>query len=168
MDYQFRNLGKQCAGSGRPLEPGEECISVLAEQKGQIVRLDYSASEWKGPPEGTIGQWRSQVPHAVQVNAAKVDPEILLQFFEQMVESANPTHAKLVYVLALYLLQRRRLRLEGSGEGEDGNLTLELIGSRGEGPYRIRDQQLPEDEVRVLQSELNRQLAENWINTEAA
>jgi hypothetical protein len=168
MDYQFRNLGKQCAASGRPLEPGEECISVLAEQKGQLVRLDYSAAAWQGPPEGAIGQWRSQVPQAVQVNAAKVDPEILLQFFEQMVESANPAHDRLVYVLALYLLQRRRLRLEGSGAMDDGSPLLELIGSRGEGPYRIRDQQLPEDEVKLLQSELNRQLAENWLNSDAA
>jgi hypothetical protein len=168
MEYQFRTLGKQCAASGRPLEPGEECISVLAEQKGQLVRLDYAAAAWKGPPEGAIGQWRSQVPQAVQVNAARVDPEVLLQFFEQMVEGANAAHDRLIYVLALYLLQRRRLKLEGSGEGEDGSPSLELIGSRGEGPYRIRDQQLPEDEVRILQSELNRQLAENWLNTEAA
>jgi hypothetical protein len=168
MDYQFRTLGKQCAGSGRPLEPGEECISVLAEQKGQLVRLDYAAAEWKGPPEGTVGHWRSQVPKAMQISAAKVDPEILLQFFEQMVETANPAHDRLVYVLALYLLQRRRLRLEGSGDSEDGSQTLELIGSRGEGPYRIRDQQLPEEEVRVLQSELNRQLAENRLNSDAA
>jgi hypothetical protein len=50
---------------------------------------------------------------------------------------------------------------------DDGSPSLELIGSRGEGPYCIRDQQLPETEVKVLQSELNRQLAENWLSTDA-
>jgi hypothetical protein len=168
MDYQFKALGKHCAASGRPLVPGEECISVLVEQKGQLQRLDFSATDWTGPPDGAIGLWRCQVPHAAEVNASRVDPEILLQFFEQLVEAANPAHEQLLYVLALYLLQRRRLRLEGAGEDEQGCQILELLGSRGEGPYQIRDQQLPEDEVKRLQSELNRQLSENWINADAA
>jgi hypothetical protein len=101
------------------------------------------------------------------VNAARIDPEVLLQFFEQLLETANPAHDRILYVLSLYLLQRRRLKLEGSRSIDDVP-HLELIGSHGEGPYLIRDQQLPEDEVRRTQAELNRQLSELGARTDAA
>lgn len=167
MEYQFRQLGKTCAGTGRPLAPGQDVISVLVERGDEVVRLDYGREAWQGPPAGTIGQWTCQIPPATEVNAARIDPEVLLQLFEQLLETANPAHDRILYVLSLYLLQRRRLKLEGSRSIDDVP-HLELIGSHGEGPYLIRDQQLPEDEVRRTQAELNRQLSELGARTDAA
>jgi len=167
LEYQFRQLGKTCAGTGRPLAPGQDVVSILVERGGEIVRLDYARDAWPGPPKGTIGQWKCQVPPAAEVNASRIDPELLLQFFEQLLETANPAHDRLLYVLSLYLLQRRRLKLEGTRIIDDV-ACLELIGSRGEGPYVIRDQQLPEDEVRRTQGELNRHLSELGARTDAA
>jgi hypothetical protein len=165
VDYQIRSVGKICAGSGRPLVPGEVCVSVLVERDGVFSRLDYATDAWTGPPEGTVGVWRTETQKPVQVSTATVDPEQLLQFFEQLVETANPGHDRLRYVLALALLQRRRLKLEGAKDDEDGCF-LELIGSRGEGPYLIRDQQLPQEEIRSLQAALNQQLSEQWSGAE--
>jgi len=167
VEYQFRPLGKTCAGSGKPLAPGELCTSVVVDRNGELIRLDYSNDGWTGPPEGMIGLWTCQVPPAAVIHASKVDPEILLRFFEQLLETSNPAHARMLYVVALYLLQRRRLRLDGT-KVEEGVQYLHLIGSRGEGPYDVRDQQLPEDEVKALQAELNQQLSENWAASQAA
>jgi hypothetical protein len=87
-----------------------------------------------------------------------LDPTALLSYFEQLVEDGNPAHDRLRYVLALFLLQKRRLRLDGSRI--DGDVEyLQLSGSRGEGPYEIPDQQLAETEIRELQAELNHSLA---------
>ncbi len=129
MEYQFRPLGKTCAGTGKPLAPGEICTSVVVERNGELIRLDYSSDGWTGPPEGMIGLWTCQVPPAAVIHASRVDPEVLLRFFEQLLETANPAHDRMLYVVALYLLQRRRLRLEGTRDLE-GVQTLELIGSR--------------------------------------
>jgi hypothetical protein len=167
-EYQFRPLGKTCAGTGRALSPGERCVSALVEKNGEVQRLDYSHEAWNGPPEGTIGVWKCQVPPAASITASRVDPERLLQFFEQLLEMGNPAHDRLIYVVALYLLQRRRLRLEGAMFDDDGVSRLNLIGSRGEGPYHIRDQQLPEAELQALHAELNRQLSEEFAAAEIA
>ncbi len=167
MEYQFRSLGKTCAGTGKPLTAGEICTSVVVERNGELVRLDFSNEGWTGPPEGMIGLWSSQIPPAAVIHAAKVDPEILLRFFEQLLETGNPAHDRMLYVVALYLLQRRRFRLEGT-RLDDGVQNLQLIGSRGEGPYEVRDQQLPEHEVKVLQAELNQQLSEQFAASQAA
>jgi len=137
------------------------------ERNGELVRMDYSVEGWTGPPEGMIGLWTSQIPPAAVIHASKVDPEILLRFFEQLLESGNPAHDRMLYVVALYLLQRRRFRLEGTRVDEGGQF-LQLIGSRGEGPFDVRDQQLPEEEVKALQAALNQQLSEQFAAMQAA
>ncbi len=167
MEYQFRPLGKTCAGTGQPLAPGELCTSVVVERNGELIRLDYSNDGWTGPPDGMIGLWTAQVPPAAVIHASRVDPEILLRFFEQLLETGNPAHNRMLYVVALYLLQRRRFRLEGT-RVDDGVQYLQLIGSRGEGPFDVCDQQLPEDEVKALQAELNQQLSEQFASAQAA
>jgi hypothetical protein len=158
VDYQFKPIGKTCAATGRSLVPGERIYSVVVERHDELVRLDYSPEGWSGTPEGTIGQWRCVVPVPDTRPVSALDPDAMLSYFEQLVEDANPAHDKLRYVLALFLLQKRRLRLDGSRV--DGDVEyLQLSGARGEGPFEIRDQQLAESELRQLQAELNQSLA---------
>lgn len=158
MDYYLKPLGKTCAATGQPFVPGERIHSVVIERGDELVRLDFSPQGWSGPPEGTIGQWRCVVPPSETRPATTLDPDALLSYFEHLVEDANPAHDKLRYVLALFLLQKRRLRLDGSRV--DGDVEyLQLSGVRGEGPYELPDQQLAEAEIRQLQAELNHSLA---------
>jgi hypothetical protein len=64
-------------------------------------------------------------------------------------------------VLSLLLLKKRRVKLESSRhEGEVEY--LELIGSQGEGPYEVRDQQLSDEEIEHIQHSLNAYLANEW------
>ena len=158
IEYQFRPIGKSCAGTGQEFQPGERCHCVVVERDGQFTRLDYSAAGWKGPPEGTVGEWISQIP-AGEPKPKTIDTESLLQFFEQLCEDPNPAHDQQRYVLALLLLQKRRLRLEDSRTDDDGNEFLQLIGSKSEGPFEIADQHLSEVEIAQMQAALTAQLA---------
>jgi len=162
MDYKFRPLGKICAQTGEPLRPGEPCISVLLERDGVFERLDYNTAVWSGPPENAVGYWQCQVPHPEVRQANTVDPEVLMRLFEQMVDEQQASRERLLYVLTLFLLQRRRLKLEDSHVDDDGREYLSVVGSRGEGPYEVLDQQLTQDEVRELQEALTAQLNSEW------
>ncbi len=161
MEYKVRPLGKTCAQTGAPLKPGAPCYSVLVERNGQLERFDYNVDAWQGPPENSIGYWQclAPVPEIKQVNT--IDAEVLLQLFEQMLEEQQPAREKLLYVLALFLLQRRRLRLDGSHTTAEGEF-LDLSGSRGEGPFAVRDQQLSQEEIKELQAALTTQLNSDW------
>ena len=65
------------------------------------------------------------------------------------------------YVLALMLLQRRRLKLEGSRT--DGDIEyLQLSGSRGDGDFEVRQQSLSDEEIEQLQSQLNVSVTSEW------
>lgn len=153
MDYQIRPLGKTCAATGAEFAPGQRVVSVVVERGDGHERLDYSEDNWKGPPDTMIGRWRCRVPESSERSQTTLDPDAMLAYFEQLAEDGNPAHDKLRYVLALFLLQKRRLQLDGSRVDDDGEF-LELSGTKGEGPYEIRDQQLTEEEIRGLQAEL--------------
>ncbi|MDA1165776.1 MAG: hypothetical protein O3B13_21980 [Planctomycetota bacterium] len=162
MDYQLKPIGKTCAGTGEPLEPGSTCHSVLVERDGQLLRLDYSDEGWSGAPEDSIGEWLAIV--ADETPKPKViDTEGLMRYFEQFCEDPNPAHDRMRYVLALLLLQKRRLRLEGSRTDEDDNEFLQVIGSKSEGPFEIADQDLDEKEILSLQAALTTQLEAELI-----
>lgn len=161
MDYHLKPLGKTCAATGDDLVPGTGCVSALVEREGELVRLDFALDQWNGPPEGTIAHWRRAVPEQTADRSRPLDPDSLLSCFEQLHEEASPATEKLRYVLALLLLQKRRLHVEGThvdGETE----YLELVGSRSEGPFLLRDQQLAPDEIKALEDQLKTHLATEW------
>lgn len=161
MDYQFRPIGKKCAATGNDLVPGSACHSVLVERDGLLTRLDYSDEGWTGPPQGAIGVWRCLVPRPAEVQHKPLDTDALMRCFEQLTEDANPAREGLRYILALLLVKKRRLRLDGSRtDGEEDY--LQLAGARGEGAWEVRDLSPGDEEVQQWQRDLNLYLAAEW------
>ena len=157
MSFQFRPIGKNCAATGEPLDPGSRCYSVLVEREGKLVRLDYAESAWTEAPEDAIGVWRADVPEAEIARRKPMEPHELMAFFEQISESPNHAQQRLQYVLALLLMRKRRLALEGNET--DGEVEyLKFQGTHGEGTFLVRDQNLSDEEISQLQSELDRQI----------
>jgi hypothetical protein len=162
VDYQLKSIGKTCAATGEPLEAGSTCHSVLVDRNGELLRLDYSEEGWKGPPEDSVGEWLALVPDDTP-KPKVIDTEALMRYFEQLSEDPNPAHDQMHYVLALLLLQKRRLRIDGQRTDDDGNEFLQVIGSKSEGPYEVADQDLDEQEIANLQATLNAQLEAELI-----
>jgi hypothetical protein len=156
MDYQLKPLGKTCSKSGAKLLPGEVCYSAVVAKGNDWERIDFSRDAWQGPPEDAIGYWRTKVPPQTEARR-RLDSDALLRYFEQLCEDANPAQDKFRYVLALLLVQRRRLRITGT-RGERTTTILELVGMQGEGPFGVPEQQLTPDEIDTLENELNERL----------
>lgn len=161
MDYRFKPPNKTCAATGRPLVPGSTCHSVLIEKEGDQVRIDFSDEGWTGPPAGHVGYWKTTVPVALDPKARRLDPETAQRYFEQLSEEASPVHDQQRYVLALVLLQQRRLRLDNTRSDGDDEI-LELSGRHGEGTFEVRNLNLPDAETQQLQAELKAHLATEW------
>ena len=152
MDYRVRPIGGECAGTGLPLTPGAVVRSVLIEMDEDLVRRDFSDDGWAGEPERTLAVWRSVVPTPAAKKAG-LDVDEQFARFELLAEEDAPHQAPLTYVLSLWLMRRRRVRLEGT-ISEDGVDRLVVHGTRGEGPFHIRDQQLSAGQVEELQAAL--------------
>jgi hypothetical protein len=159
MDYHFPPLGKTCAATGKPLAPGSACRSAVWEQNGQFIRKDFSPEGWTGPPADAVGYWVTHVPE--QSGPPKIDPEQLMRYFEQLTEEATPAHDETRYLLALLLLQHKRLRLETIRSDDDGDYLI-LSGLRGEGTFEAPHLQLADAEIAERQLILRTQLATEW------
>ena len=121
------------------------CVSIFLQAPGAGRRKE------------ALGYWRLTVPARDQTRRRALDPDALLRHFEQLCEDANPARESFRYVLALLLVQRRRLRITLTRSDADGSV-LELAGMQGEGPFEVRDQQLSELEIAALQQELETSL----------
>jgi hypothetical protein len=159
MEYHVPPLGKTCSATGKPLVPGSKCRSALLEVNGQQVRRDFSLEGWSGPPEGAIGYWMTNVPE--HSGPPKLDPEQVMRYFEQLTEEASPSHDETRYLLALLLLQQRRLKLETVRSDDEGDV-LVLAGLRGEGMFEVPHLQLDDSQVAERQLALRTQLAAEW------
>ena len=62
LDFEVRTCSRLCAETGKALDPGEVYFSVLEVEETETVRRDYGAESWQGPPERSLGWWRSRVP----------------------------------------------------------------------------------------------------------
>jgi hypothetical protein len=136
---------------------------VLVDQNGELLRLDYSEEGWGQPPHGAIAHWRCEVPEPVTATKKTLDPQELMRQFEQLSEEASPAHDKFRYVLALLLVRRRRLKLEGTKIIDDQEF-LEVTGTRGEGTFLVRNQQLDEAEEQKLQAALFGHPSESMVS----
>jgi hypothetical protein len=105
IDYEIQRCSRRCAATDRELKSGEVCYSVLVPEGAAVVRRDYAAQAWQGPPENAIGFWKSTLvdPHAGRLHWAPND--VMLNYFERLLEDPAAEDAR--YVLALLLVRRR-------------------------------------------------------------
>jgi hypothetical protein len=131
LDFEVQRPARRCAATDRPLEPGEECYSVLEVAGAEIVRKDYCRDAWRGPPEAAFGWWKSRVPEPIAKKIKLAPNDVLLELFDQLAD--QPQQQDVRYVLTLLLVRRRVFRLETAPEpahgraGQDGEEPLETM-----------------------------------------
>jgi hypothetical protein len=156
MEYDHVRCTRHCASTGRELQPGELFYSTLASEGASLVRHDYSAEAWQGPPEGVVGWWKSHMPARDGKRLHWAPNDVMLDLIEQLAD--DPAHADMRYVLALLLVRRRVCRLEETEEDEQHQETLLLFCPRRETEYRVAVAMPSEERIKEIQEELARLL----------
>jgi hypothetical protein len=156
MDYEVQRSTRHCTATDRELTPGEEFYSVVVAEGADLKRFDYAIEAWKGPPEGAIGWWKSQVPTPDAKRIRWAPNDVMLQFFEEVQQ--QPDRQDMSYVLALLLVRRRVMRLEEEEHGAEGREVLVLYCPRREATYRVPVVAPDESRINEIQEELARLL----------
>ncbi len=135
MEYEIERSAKCCAATGREFAAGEEFYSVLIAAGAELKRCDYSVQAWQGPPPGTVGWWKSQMPDQHARRAHWAPNDVLLNFFDEL--AAQPDKQDMRYVLALLLVRRRVMRMEEEQRDEAGHERLLLYCPRRDTQYEV-------------------------------
>lgn len=168
-EFEIQRSTRRCAATDRPLAPGEWCYSVLEVQGAEIVRKDYAASAWPGVPAESFGWWKARVPepHAKKIKLAP--NEVLLELFDQLAE--QPHNEDMRYVLALLLVRRRVLRLDGPALGAVkpsaavAVQTMTVICPLRDASYEVSVVMPSDERIEKIQSHLNELLVSGTEST---
>jgi hypothetical protein len=152
-EYQIQAHTRRCAATGRSLRAGERYYSVLLDQGGKLVRLDYASEAWPGPPREAFGFWTGRVPAEDSRAITHVDDDMLVDYFLRLDADNDPAQARFRYVVALLLMRRRKFKFE-EAVMEEGTevLTVRSVGTHN--LYRVTNPRLTEDEMATVQDEI--------------
>jgi hypothetical protein len=156
IDYEVQRCTRRCAATGRELRPSEEFYSTLTAEGSLVVRRDYSAEAWQGPPEGVLGWWKSHMsePSAKKLHWAPND--VMLELLEGLEGRRDKQDMR--YVLALLLIRRRVVRLEATERDEQNREVSVLYCPRRETTYRVVVELPTPERTNEIQDELARLL----------
>lgn len=135
LDFEVQRFTRKCCVTDAILQPGDEFFSALISEGAHVVRRDYSAAAWTGPPTGTVGWWKSQVPDVLARKAHWAPNDVILHYFEQLYE--DDKQADMRYVLTLLMIRRRIVRLEDTEKDEQDREVFVLYCPRNEREYRV-------------------------------
>jgi len=158
-EYDIQGPTRMCAASGRELKPGDRFFAMLAESAGKLVRTDYAADAWPGPPTGAVAYWSGKVPLAGQKpRKAVVNDELLLDCFDRLKGSTDPDGLNFRYVATLLLMRRKRFKFEDAIRDDQGRDVMIVRDQRGGAIHHVVDPRLTDEQVTTVQAEVFRVL----------
>lgn len=154
-EYKVSRSTRRCFTLDRPLKEGEVYYSVVIEADEDLVRRDYSAECWQGPPSEAVGWWKNRMPTADKQKLVLAPPAVLLDVLRSLAD--HPEKSKGRYLLALMLLRRRLLREVKQGPTEETGETPTLdVQSTADGTeFAIPIVSVGRSEIESLTNELN-------------
>lgn len=154
IDFEIERCTRHCAVTGRELKPGEEYYTVLIDDDEQWRRLDYSAEAWQGPPDDCVAWWRARIPPPSGTRKHWAPDDVMLHCLEEL--EGNAERADFRYVLALLMMRRRILRLEGTERMPDGSERATFYCPKRDAAYTVPVVLPDEDRLQGLQEEIHR------------
>lgn len=158
-DFELRGGVRRCAHSERVLRPADHYFSILREEKEQLLREDYAAEVWQGPPDEAFAWWESR-PNGADKPRSMAPNDVLLKLFDQWAD--EPDQAQARFVLTLLLVRRRVMRIEGAKTitGTDANPSaLRVYCPRRDATYDITEQMPDAERAAEIQQMLTSLLA---------
>jgi len=155
-DYKLGRRAPECAATGKPFAEGEEIISAVFLEDEGFGRRDYSVAGFEGVDD-YYSYWRARVPVTVE-DERRLDYDLAFEFFQRLRTESGDEHAPMVYLLALLLGRKRRIKLKGFGRGKGGEEILNVVvrGDEEDEELELTAPSMGEDDADRLQGELNR------------
>lgn len=133
MDLKLHRPQSVCSRTGRGFAPGDPFYSALVRAPEGLLRIDVAPDAWDGPPAEAVAWWRSVCPVASAAGPTLAPVDVLLDTLEAF--EGTEADAAVRYLLALQLVRRRVLKLEGPAPDDDSMLLFSC--RRRDCEYRI-------------------------------
>ncbi len=177
MEWNISKGSGCCLSCKRGFQEEEFFFSALCLETDCLLRQDFCLECWKGrDPRGFFSFWKTRVPKKEEPRRRIVDNTVILNLFLRLQEVTEPWARNMQYVLGLFLLRRKLLKLvtspdardEGSrptAEGQGGPTAedqkgdfIHLYNPEEDRTYRIYNPNLTEEEIEKINNDVLRLL----------
>lgn len=153
--WRIARRSRTCAHTGVAIEADHVFYSALLEDGEEFAREDYTLEAWPEVDKGRFfSYWKNKPVADAGGGKAKVDYERLLAFFDSLDGAAEPGRRLFRYVLALMLVRRRILRLDGAARTEEGD-KLVLWDRRVTSALEVEAPEATPEQIAATQDKLN-------------
>jgi len=156
-DWKLPSATERCAACSRELQVGEAVTSVIRLAGQGPGRQDLCASCGQsvgGDPDAFF--WRRRRPPSSQRKAV-VDYAMLRELFTRLLDRPGELYARLSYLVALVLIRKRHLRLQGF-EVRSGREVMLVSRAAGEPSIEVPAPFLTPEDMLSVREHLNRLL----------
>ena len=153
-DWDIAKSTLVCAASGRQFDEDEPIYSALYEEEGEFVRRDYALDQW--PPqdvERVFSYWKTRTPKKDAPVRRFVDDKVVFDFFQRLDGRTEPHKVHFRYVIALFLMRRKRLKFVELKRGDD-ELRMVLHDRVTGSDYEVPDPRLSEEQIQQVSEEV--------------
>jgi len=152
MDYEVQHSSRRCSITGREFAPGETYYSAIVAKGAEVIRSDFAADAWPGPPAEAIGWWKSQIPNRAEGKKHWAPNDVMLQFWDELAK--EPDKGDMRYVLTLLLARRRVFRFEEEKGESPRRDALKVYCPRRDASYEVPLVAPAPERVEQIQEEL--------------
>lgn len=152
MEWDIEKSRRVCAACETTFEEGCEFFGALYDRDEGYERRDFCLDCWP-PDEEPFSYWRTRIPRKDEPKHPPIDYQRLLEMFLRLEDSESEKRRRFRYILALMLMRKKLLKLEGFGRrGEVAVMRVKPTGE--EDIVEIPEPELTEEEMLHLQDEL--------------
>lgn len=159
-EYNIRKTSGQCSTCDKQIDPGVEFTATVSEGPDELVRNDYCDACAETLSEETLAavlcKWRTIAPHPEEKKKLLVSDDLLVNLFERLSETEDPSKINFRYVLALVLMRKKLLIYDRMSTDDEGQETwsMHLKGSDPPDEHLVIDPKLTEDQIAEVSESL--------------
>lgn len=158
MNWDIGKNSGTCTGCERTFQEGEVFYSSLFLDNAAFLRKDFCEGCWKGNPDTSFFSfWKTRLPRKDESRRLVVNNAAIFTLFLRLGEHGEhhdePWAKNLRYVLALFLMRKKLLKLETQGRDDMGEF-LELYSTEEDKLFKIHNPDLSEEEIVRLNDEI--------------
>jgi len=150
--WSIAKSGDACSYCGAALEVGRRFFSALSEEEGRLAREDFCLACWDKFCAGPFFcYWQAR--RAAEPRKQRVDTGLMLEFFERLAQPESETKRALRFVLSLYLMRRKELKLQRVELRGESEVMVFALRSGGE-KVEVENPGLDEEQIQRASEQL--------------
>ena len=149
-EYNISKASAQCVKCSSTLAAGQEFVATLKETAEDFLREDYCAACFPGEAAmggDILGVWRSHVPQPTEKKKLFVDNDLLVNFFQRLEDTQEPTKICFRFVVALVLMRKKLLMYDGREKLPDGGEIWKTHLKGSDQAMKVIDPKMDEEKI---------------------